>query len=170
MSQHVVHNNNTSGMNTEQQQRHSSSSAKASMELRGPVLPFALRDMTCAMINIMLLDKYTHEDQSPIRPDAGEPLPEEDEYDESITDNAGSSSRQFVMFLQAHEGECSISAPKSTGSSSSIDFNGSGIPLLPRNDDRDVADEPLAWRECGQGNCMNILAWDVSCATVVPFQ
>ena len=118
----------------------------------------------------MLLDKYTHEDQSRIRTDAGEPFPEEEGYDESNTDNAGSSSHQFVMFLQAHEGECLISAPKSTGSSSSIDFNGSSISLLPRCYDRDVADEPLAWRECGQGNRMNVLAWDVSCATVVPFQ
>ena len=99
MIQHVVHNTITSGINTEQQHRHSSSSTKASVELRGPVLPCALRDMKCAMTNIMLLDKYTHEDQSPIRPDAGEPFSEEDEHDDSITDNAGSRSHQFVMFL-----------------------------------------------------------------------
>jgi hypothetical protein len=126
--------------------------------------------MTCAMINIMLLDKYTHEDPSSIRPDAGEPFPEEDEYEESNADNTGSSSHQFVMFLQAHKGKSSISAPKLTGSSSSTDFNGLSIPLLPRNDDRDAGDEPPAWRECGQGKHMNVLAWDVSCATVVPFQ
>jgi len=107
MIQHVVHNTITSGINTEQQHRHSSSSTKASVELRGPVL------LTCAMTNIMLLDKYTHEDQSPIRPDAGEPFSGEDEHDDSITDNAGSRSHQFVVFLQAHEGDCSISAPKS---------------------------------------------------------
>ena len=57
-----------------------------------------------------------------------------------------------------------------TGSSSSIDFKGSNIQLLPRNDCHDVADEPLAWRESGQGDCMKVLAWDVSRTTVVPFK
>jgi hypothetical protein len=164
----VMPNKNTTGIKI-QQQRHSSSS-KASIELRGPVLPCALRDMTCAMIDIMLLDKYTRQGQSSIRMDAGEMFPEKSEHNESSTDYVGSNSHQFVMFLQAHEGECSISTPKSTGSSSSIDFNGSNIPLLPRNDGRDAVDEPLAWRECGQGDCMNLLAWDVSRTAVVPFK
>lgn len=145
------------------------SSSKASLELRGPVLPCALRDMTCAMINAMLLDKSTLKGQSSIRPEARDQFSDKNGYNETTAGSTG-STHQFVMFLQAHEGECSIKTPKSTGSSSTIDFNGTNIPLLPSNDDHNDAEEPIAWRECGRGDQINVLAWDMSCSAVVPFQ
>ena len=52
--------------------------------------------MTCAMINIMLLDKYAHEDPSSIRPDAGEPFPEEDEF--TALRGRNFVSRTFIPF------------------------------------------------------------------------
>lgn len=146
------------------------SSSKASLELRGPVLPCALRDMTCAMINAMLLDKSTLEGQLSIRQKAHDQLSDKNGCNETTAGSVGSSSHQFVMFLQAHEGECSISTPKTTGSSSTIDFNGSNILLLPNNDDHNDAEQPIAWLECGRGDQINVLAWDVSCPAVVPFQ
>ncbi|KAL3827688.1 hypothetical protein ACHAXA_000561 [Cyclostephanos tholiformis] len=155
----VLHNK------TKQQQP---SSSKASLELRGPVLPCALRDMTCAMINAMLLDKSTLKGQSSIRLEAREPFSEKNGSNETNAGSTGSSTHQFVMFSQAHEGEYSISTPKSTGSSSTIKFNGSNIPLLPKNDDYNDAEEPLAWRECGRGERKMPTASDIESRSRYP--
>jgi len=137
-------------------QEQQSSSARAALELRGPMLPCALRDLTCAMVNLMLLDKYKQDQVgSIIQPHV------DDESD------AGTSSHQFAMFLQAHEGECSILTPKSTGSSSSFHFNGSNVPLLPKQGDRIGAS--AAWRECRHGDFISVLVWDISRESVVSF-
>ena len=90
----------------------------------------------------------------------------------SINDVSTASSHQFAMFVQAYDGERSIStvSNKATGSSSSIHFNGSGISLLPRQEDHDIdADASTAWHECRQGDCINVLVWDISRKSVVSF-
>jgi len=151
-------NSTAGGMLIQQQQLSSgATAAKATMELRGPILPCALRDLTCAAVNLMLLDKSKQGGSRPLG---------------SINDVSTASSHQFAMFMQAYDGERSIStvSNKATGSSSSIHFNGSGISLLPRQEDHDIdADASTAWHECRQGDCINVLVWDISRKSVVSF-
>jgi len=153
------------------QQRHPSTAAatnaKATLELRGPILPCALRDLTCAAINLMLLDKKSRQ------------LGKHQDSDYFLQTNKNdntetSSSHQFAMFLQVHEGESSTSMSKmTTGSSSSVNFNGSNISLMPSqeegDDNMDDKDDTSSWYECRQGDCINVLVWDVSRTSVVSF-
>ncbi len=144
------------------------STAKAALELRGPILPCALRDMTCAVVNFMMLDKYTQDQSSTISHlNVCYQLPEM--YGACSPDVASPSSHQFLMSLQTHEGECtsSSSATKPTGSSSSTEFNGS-IPLVPKNENQSVSD-PTAWSQCGHGDYVDKVVWDVSRNSVVSF-
>ena len=80
------------------------------------------------------------------------------------------------MFLQAHEGESSTNMSKlTTGSSSSVNFNGSNISLMPSHEegeddmDDNHNDASSSWYECRQGDCINVLVWDVSRTSVVSF-
>ena len=172
------------GQTQQQRQQSSTATAKATLELRGPVLPCALRDMTCAVVNLMLLDKYNNKrdgENGGHRYNLGLKKARKRRSNDEIMDNTinMSSSHQFAMFLQAHDGECSTSAiPKATGSSSSVHFNGSNIPLLlssrqddghDDNDDCEADDDDTSthWHECRQGECMNVLVWDVSRQSVV---
>ena len=156
----VGQQNTMSGRTNAQKQQRPTFASKATIELRGPVLPCALRDMTCAMINVMLLDKYAQRDEDDSSTTACD--------DSSNNNNAAASTHQFVMLLQSHNGECSVTNPKSTGSSSSLGFNGSQIPLLPE----EILGSPVTalWRECELGHRVNMLAWDISCSELVPFQ
>mgnify|MGYP000356525254 CR=1 FL=1 len=52
-----AYGNSTAGGTIKKQQLSSGATAKATLELRGPILPCALRDLTCAAVNLMLLDK-----------------------------------------------------------------------------------------------------------------
>ena len=160
----VGQQNTMSGRTNAQKQQRPTFASKATIELRGPVLPCALRDMTCAMINVMLLDKYAQRDEDDSSATACD--------DNSNNNNAAASTHQFVMFLQTHNGECSVTNPKSTGSSSSLGFNGSQIPLLPEEVLGGDNDSPVTalWRECELGHRVNMLAWDISCSELVPFQ
>jgi len=107
-----------------------------------------------------LLDKYAQRDEDDSSTTACD--------DSSNNNNVAASTHQFVMFLQSHNGECSVTNPKSTGSSSSLGFNGSQIPLLPE----EILGSPVTalWRECELGHRVNMLAWDISCSELVPFQ
>ena len=49
-------------------QRDINSISKAALELRGPILPCALRDMTCAVVNFMMIDNYAHDQSSTSTP------------------------------------------------------------------------------------------------------
>eukprot|EP00578_Thalassiosira_sp_NH16_P001258 CAMPEP_0181131948 /NCGR_PEP_ID=MMETSP1071-20121207/30732_1 /TAXON_ID=35127 /ORGANISM="Thalassiosira sp., Strain NH16" /LENGTH=319 /DNA_ID=CAMNT_0023218245 /DNA_START=78 /DNA_END=1037 /DNA_ORIENTATION=+ len=138
-----------------EQHHHSATNAKSFLELRGPVLPCAIRDLTCAMVDLMLMDKCK-QDRSP----SGHLQIADDQYY-----NTSTSSHQFSMFLQSHDGEYSISTPKSTGSSSSIYFNGSNLPLSSR--DEDHCDARAEWFECNHGDFVNVLVWDISRKSVV---
>jgi hypothetical protein len=156
--------------NAQKQQRPTSFVSKATIELRGPVLPCALRDMTCAMINVMMLDKYAQRDKVDSSTTACDD--NSSNNNNNNNNNAATSTHQFVMFLQSHNGECSVTTPKSTGSSSSLGFNGSQIPLLPEvvlGGDNDFPVTAL-WRECELGHRVNMLAWDISCSELVPYQ
>jgi hypothetical protein len=152
----------TNASNFTSQRDNNYSTSKAALELRGPILPCALRDMTCAVMNFMMLDKYTHmntDDQLPIM------------YDESDPDTAA-STHQFLMSLQAHEGECSTSsAAKSTGSSSSTEFNGLFPLLTPRQHENQSATVvgTTTWSQCGHGEYLDKLVWDISRKSVVSF-
>ena len=139
----------------ERQQQPSTSLASSAsiLELRGPILPCALRDLTCAMINWMLLDKYKHDEQQRRKGS----LPQLDDTD--------LSSHQFAMFVQAHEGEWnnnSVSTTQkfSTGTSSSLHFNGSSMKLLSK--DQEGNNSLSKWHECIPGDILHVLVWDVS--------
>ena len=160
----------------DQQQRHHSSAAaanaKATLELRGPILPCALRDLTCSAINLMLLDKKCRHQQGKHQ-DSDHFLHRSNKNDNTETN----SSHQFAMFLQVHEGESSSTSMSkmTTGSSSSVNFNGSNISLMPRQEEGedtmnyDHNNDTLSWYECRQGDCINVLVWDVSRTSVVSF-
>jgi hypothetical protein len=143
------------------------STAKAALELRGPILPCALRDMTCAVVNFMMLDKYAQDQSSIIsHMNIRYQLPEMNGA--CNPDIVSPSSHQFLMSLQTHEGECtSSSATKPTGSSSSTEFNGS-LPLVPKNENQSVGD-PTAWSQCGHGDYVDKVVWDISRKSVVSF-
>ena len=155
----------------QQQQRHHSSTAanaKATLELRGPILPCALRDLTCAAINLMLLDKKSRRQQG-----KHQDLDFLQRTNNKNDMETNSSSHQFAMFLQVHEGESSTSMSKmTTGSSSSVNFNGSNISLMPSQEEEgedDHNNDASSWYECRQGDCINVLVWDVSRTSVVSF-
>ena len=147
--------------NKELDQQKSIANSKANIELRGPVLPCALRDMTCAMVDLMMLDKRKQDYSSFGRLDkySGK----HNRGDEGVN----MISYQFAFFPQSHEGESSILSPTSTGSSSSIYFNGSNIPLSSKEDHSSggVGD----WSECNHGDFVNVLVWDISRKSVVSF-
>ena len=127
--------------------------SKAALELRGPILPCALRDMTCAVVNFMMLDNYAL-DQSSTTPHSmiiDYQLPD-NMHGENNPDTESANSHQFLVSLQAHEGECAAaSASKSTtGSPSSTEFNGS-IPLYQKNGNQTAVGSAVAWKQCGHG-------------------
>ena len=87
---------------------------------------------------------------------------------EGGSEEEGTSSHQFAMFLQPHEGERAVLTPRSTGSSSSFHFNGLTVPLLrPQEDGSGAATAP--WCDCRQGDFINVLVWDVSRKLVVSY-
>ena len=78
--------------------------SKAALEIRGPILPCALRDTACAVVNFMMIDNYD-QDQSSIIPHI---MNIDDQltsnmHGENNTDIESASSYQFLMLLQAHE-------------------------------------------------------------------
>ena len=151
-------------------QRDINSISKAALELRGPILPCALRDMTCAVVNFMMLDNYD-QDQLSITPHNMniDYQQRRDMYGENYPDIESASTHQFLMSLQAHEGECASSTPKSTtGSPSSTEFNGS-IPLNPQDGNQTADGSAVAWRQCGHGDYVDKLVWDISRKSVVSF-
>ena len=92
-----------------------------------------------------------------------------DMYGENYPDIESASTHQFLMSLQAHEGECAGSAPKSTtGSPSSTEFNGS-ILLNPKIGNQTADGSAVAWRQCGHGDYVDKLVWDISRKSVVSF-
>ena len=152
-------------------QRDINSISKAALELRGPILPCALRDMTCAVVNFMMMDNHDAQDQSSTTPHSmniGYHLPD-NMHGENHPDTESASTHQFLMSLQAHEGECAGSAPKSTtGSPSSTEFNGS-ILLNPKIGNQTADGSAVAWRQCGHGDYVDKLVWDISRKSVVSF-
>ena len=136
------------------------------MELRGPILPCALRDMTCASINLMLLDKQW-QDRSLLDCDPyNVPTQSQHFEDENGNENnkeEGIGSHHVAIFLQAHDGERPVLQPKSTGSSSSSFFNGSNVSLVPEQMEDTSNDEfTAASHECNPGEYLNVIVWDVS--------
>ena len=87
-------------------QRNINSISKAALELRGPILPCALRDMTCAVVNFMMIDNYDQNQSSIIPHYMNMDYQRRDIYGEKNTDvTESASSHQFHMSLQAHDGE-----------------------------------------------------------------
>jgi hypothetical protein len=126
------------------------------MELYGPILPCALRDLMCASVNWMSLEQHFGnylEDYNVF--DA--PTQPMDSKDTPVSKS--NVDQQISMFLQAHEGECPITAPTSTGTSSSFFFNGSNISLSHEQNNNSELSE---WRECSAGEGLNSLIWDTS--------
>jgi hypothetical protein len=112
-------------------------------------MPCALRDTACAVVNFMMIDNYD-QDQSSIIPhimNIDDQLTS-NTHGENNTDTESASSRQFLISLQAHEGECAAaSASKSTaGSPSSTEFNGS-ISLYQKNGNQTAFGSAVAWTQ-----------------------
>ena len=135
-------------------QRDINSISKAVLELRGPILPCALRDMTCAVVNFMMLDNYALDQSSTCDTPHNMTIDyrRPDNYSDNCPDSESANSHQFLVSLQAHEGECAAaSASKSTtGSPSSTEFNGS-IPLYQKNGNQTAVGSVVAWKQCGHG-------------------
>lgn len=134
------------------------------MELYGPILPCALRDLACASINWMMLDKHWH-DQRLVYDAYNAPTQaenfDEKKTEEDATDNEGGTHR-ITILLQAHEGEQTVSEATSTGSSSSSFFNGSNATFsLSANDGGKGTGATATWQECNAGETLNALIWDV---------
>ena len=86
-------------------QRDINSNAKAALELRGPILPCALREMTCAVVNFMMLDNYDQDELSITPHNMNLDFQQRrDLYGEKNSDIESASTHQFLMSLQTHEG------------------------------------------------------------------
>ena len=139
-------------------QKDINSTVKASLELRGPILPCALREMTCAVVNFMMLDNHAQDQLSTTPHNMNIGYQRRDMYGDNNPGTESASSHQFLMSLQAHGGECAdATAPKSTtGSPLSTEFNGS-IPLNPKNGNQTAVGSAGAWRQCGHGDYVDKL-------------
>lgn len=111
---------------------------RTTLELRGPILPCALRDFTCSLVNWMLLDRH-HAHAVSRQP--------------SKTNDDGVGSHHFAMFLKSHSGERTALGPNTTGVSSASLFNGSKISLDKI--------ETSTWHECSYGELLNVMVWDI---------
>lgn len=121
---------------------------RTTLELRGPILPCALRDITCSLVDCMLMDKQQTQSLSNQAPKL------------SATDE-GVGSHHFALFLQSHEGECATLGPKPTGLSSSTLFNGSKLSV--------DQNETSTWHECSHGELLNVMVWDIQRANYVSY-
>ena len=126
------------------------------MELYGPILPCALRDLMCASVNWMSLEQHfgNYSEEYNVFDAPTQPM---DSKDTPVSKS--NVDQQISMFLQAHEGEYPITAPTSTGTSSSSFFNGSNFPLSHEQNNNSELSE---WRECSAGEGLNSLIWDTS--------
>jgi len=122
-----------------EKEKQETTDVRTTMELRGPILPCSLRDITCSLVDRMMIDKLQ------TRSVSKQPF-------ESSTAEDGVGTHHFAMFVQPHEGERATLGPKSTGISSSSLFNGTKI-LLGRN-------EPSKWHECSHRELLNVMVWD----------
>ena len=96
----------------------------------------------------MMLDNYDQDELSIIPHNMNIDYQQRrDMYGENYPDTESASSRQFLISLQAHEGECASSTPKSTtGSPSSTEFNGS-ISLYQKNGNQTAFGSAVAWTQ-----------------------
>jgi len=121
---------------------------RTTLELRGPILPCALRDITCSLVDCMLIDKHHTQSLS----------------NQTLKSNAtdeGVGSHHFALFLQSHEGECAALGPNPTGLSSASLFNGSKLSV--------VQNETSIWHECSHGELLNVMVWDIQRANYVSY-
>lgn len=121
---------------------------RTTLELRGPILPCALRDITCSLVDWMLMDSHHAQSVS-------------NQTLKSKATDEGVGSHHFALFLQSHEGEYTAHAPKSTGLSSSSLFNGSKISV--------EQNETSTWHECSHGELLNVLVWDIQRSNYVSY-
>ncbi|KAK1748910.1 hypothetical protein QTG54_000849 [Skeletonema marinoi] len=124
------------------------SDVRTTLELRGPILPCALRDITCSLVDWMLMDR--HHAQS----GTNQTL-------KSNTNDEGVGSHHFALFLQSHEGECAALGPNPTGLSSASLFNGFKISVKQN--------ETSTWHECSHGELLNVMVWDIQRANYVSY-
>jgi hypothetical protein len=121
------------------------------VELYGPLLPCAVRDLMCASVNWMGLDQKLDDSafDAPTQPIEGK---------SNATSESIAKIHQVSMFLQAHEGE--FSPPlTSTGFASSFFFNGSNF-MLSDGSGRDTGVEMPEWHECNADEMLNSMMWD----------
>lgn len=127
------------GYMNQMKEKQETTDVRTTMELRGPILPCSLRDITCSLVDRMMNDKLQ------TRSVSKQPF-------ESSTIDDGVGTHHFAMFVQPHEGERATLGPKSTGISSSSLFNGSKI-ILGQNDSSN-------WHECSHRELLNVIVWD----------
>ena len=121
---------------------------RTTLELRGPILPCALRDITCSLVDWMLLDRQHTQSVS-------------NQTFKSKANDEGVGSHHFALFLQSHEGECTALGPNPTGLSSASLFNGSKISVSHG--------ELPEWHECSHGELLNVMVWDIQRANYVSY-
>lgn len=121
---------------------------RTTLELRGPILPCALRDITCSLVDYMLMDKQHTQSLS-------------NQTLKSNVADEGVGSHHFALFLQSHEGECDALGPNPTGLSSASLFNGSQLSV--------GQNETSTWHECSHGELLNVMVWDIQRANYVSY-
>jgi hypothetical protein len=121
---------------------------RTTLELRGPILPCALRDLTCSLIDWMLQDRHHTQSVS-------------NQTSKPKANDEGVGSHHFALFLQSHEGECTALGPNPTGLSSASLFNGSIISV--------DQNETSTWHECSHGELLNVMVWDIHRANFVSY-
>lgn len=121
---------------------------RTTLELRGPILPCALRDITCSLVDWMLQDRHRTQSSS-------------NQIFKAKANDEGVGSHHFALFLQSHEGECTALGPNPTGLSAASLFNGSKISV--------EQDETSTWHECSHGELLNVMVWDIQRANYVSY-
>eukprot|EP00804_Cyclotella_cryptica_P030625 CCRYP_015657-RA/>CCRYP_015657-RA protein AED:0.43 eAED:0.43 QI:0/-1/0/1/-1/1/1/0/954 len=133
--------------------------AESVMELYGPILPCALRDLMCASVNWMVLDQHF---RNVLEEFNVFDVPTQPIDSENTSVSKTNIDYQVSMLLQAHEGEAPITSPSSTGTASSSFFNGSNISISHEQNNQSNNSELPEWRECDAGEGLNSLIWDTS--------
>ena len=144
------------------------------VDIRGPILPCAVRDLLCATTSHLSL----HQKQSiPIREGAEDAqkfkTKDKDNEDQCFEDDQNTlGSHYYVLHLQAHQGEKSDGLAselnrKRIGAASSELFN--GLDNGKKSEKMSNLNDDLKIRECNTGEIMNMVVWDISRPNSIAF-
>jgi hypothetical protein len=143
-----------------------SSQHQSTIDIRGPILPCAVRDLTCATASFLSLAQKRVSQPNKSSPTSvssvtKDKLPEP----ESQGDDSALGSHYFVSHLETHKGEeedhnfitrSRLSSLKQLGSASSASFNG----LVPLSSE--ACERQGVSKECNAGEYIDMIVWDIT--------